>query len=67
VFATVLVLQLATGSTLAPGAFAQEATAPHWIWHPSAAGNQKYSFPAETRYFRKNFRVKEQSRLAHVA
>ncbi len=63
VFATALVLQLATGSALAPGAFAQEATAPHWIWHPSAAGNPTHSFPAETRYFRKDFRVKERSRL----
>jgi putative heme-binding domain-containing protein len=40
----------------------QEANAPHWIWHPGAGSNR--SFPAETRYFRKVFRVKEASRLA---
>jgi hypothetical protein len=63
VFATAVVLQLATGSTPAQGAFPQEATAPHWIWHPSATGIATQSFPAETCYFRKSFRVKEQSRL----
>ncbi|MDR3619017.1 MAG: HEAT repeat domain-containing protein [Paludisphaera borealis] len=42
---------------------AQEgATPPHWIWHPAADGSK--SFPAETRYFRKVFHVKEPSRLA---
>lgn len=35
---------------------------PHWIWH--AAGRKGDSFPAETRYFRKSFAVKEASRLA---
>ena len=49
-----------------PTARAQEgATPPHWIWHRAteagaAAGT---SFPAETRYFRKTFAVKEPSRL----
>ncbi len=42
---------------------AQEgAVPPHWIWHP--AGRDGGAFPAETRYFRKTFSVKEPSRLA---
>ena len=41
---------------------AQEgATPPHWIWHRNADAGT--SFPAETRYFRKSFAVKEPSRL----
>ncbi len=41
---------------------AQEgATPPHWIWHRGADGLT--SFPAESRYFRKTFAVKEPSRL----
>ena len=40
----------------------REASAPHWIWHSS--GDATHSFPAETRYFRKQFEVKEVSRLA---
>ena len=41
---------------------AQEgATPPHWIWHRS--GESQREFPAETRYFRKSFAVKEPSRL----
>ena len=41
---------------------AQEgATPPHWIWHRAADGGR--DFPAETRYFRKSFAVKEPSRL----
>lgn len=39
---------------------AQEgATPPHWIWHPSEGQPD-----AETRYFRKEFSVKEPSRVA---
>gem|GEM_PF-4985542 len=62
-FATTVVLLLATGSMPLSAAFQQEATAPHWIWHPSSMGKATQSFPAETRYFRKSFRVKEESRL----
>jgi putative heme-binding domain-containing protein len=40
----------------------QEAGAPHWIWH--AGSGPSPSFPAQTCYFRKSFRVKEPSRLA---
>ena len=41
---------------------AQEgATPPHWIWHPNEMGGTQ--FPAETRYFRKSFAIKEPSRL----
>ncbi|MGO9811785.1 MAG: hypothetical protein ACLP53_13555, partial [Isosphaeraceae bacterium] len=61
--AAALVLRLATGMAITPAALAQEATAPHWIWYPSADGNATHSFPTETRYFRKDFRIKEQSRL----
>ena len=61
--ATTVVLLLATGSMPLSAAFQQEATAPHWIWHPSSMGKATQSFPAETRYFRKSFRVKEESRL----
>ena len=44
------------------GRRAQEgATPPHWIWHRAADGGT--SFPAESRYFRKAFAVKEPSRL----
>jgi putative heme-binding domain-containing protein len=43
-------------------AAAQEgATPPHWIWYPPAANRN--DVPAETRYFRKTFEVKEPSRL----
>jgi putative membrane-bound dehydrogenase-like protein len=38
----------------------QEATTPHWIWHPDGKAGE---YPEETRYFRKSFRVKEPSRL----
>ena len=42
---------------------AQEgATPPHWIWHPT--GTSSNATPAESRYFRKSFFVKEPSRLA---
>lgn len=40
------------------------ATPPHWIWHPNQAPNTSKSFPAEARYFRHGFSVKEPSRLA---
>jgi hypothetical protein len=41
---------------------AQEGATPaHWIWHRSETGGTE--FPAETRYFRKTFSVKEPSRL----
>ncbi len=41
---------------------AQEgATPPHWIWHPT--GKSSNATPAESRYFRKSFFVKEPSRL----
>ena len=47
---------------LSAQAVAQEGAVPHWIWHPAADGGK--SFPAETRYFRKVFNIKEPSRLA---
>ncbi len=47
---------------LGSAARAQEgATPPHWIWHAAPDGST--SFPAESRYFRKTFAVKEPSRL----
>jgi putative heme-binding domain-containing protein len=50
-------------STWSGFAEAQEgAVPPHWIWHP--AGREGNSFPAESRYFRKTFSVKEPSRLS---
>ncbi len=65
IFATAGVLGLAASLTpMAMGYQRQrEATTPHWIWHPSSTGIQTRSFPAETRYFRKSFQVKEESRL----
>jgi len=52
------VLALATASA----ARGQEgATPPHWIWYPTGKGVQET--PAESRYFRKSFAVKETSRL----
>ena len=38
------------------------AAPPHWIWFPMGAGLNEV--PAETRYFRKTFEVKEPSRLS---
>ncbi len=57
-----MLVHLALASATVSAGFQQEANLPHWIWHPS--GNDTHSFPAETRYFRKSFRVKEESRLA---
>jgi putative heme-binding domain-containing protein len=37
------------------------ATPPHWIWYPT--GKASSQTPAESRYFRKSFFVKEPSRL----
>jgi len=37
------------------------ATPPHWIWYPT--GKSLDRTPAESRYFRKTFAVKEPSRL----
>ncbi|MGA7498787.1 MAG: hypothetical protein WBX00_18820 [Isosphaeraceae bacterium] len=34
ILAAIVLLELATGSTPAAFGFQQEATAPHWIWHP---------------------------------
>ena len=63
IVAAAVALGLAAGSTPAVFGFQREATAPHWIWHRSATSSETRSFPAETRYFRKAFRVKEGSRL----
>ncbi len=67
IFAAAVALGLAT-DRMPTAAFGyqrqREATAPHWIWHPTSTGKETHSFPAETRYFRKSFRVKEESRLA---
>jgi putative heme-binding domain-containing protein len=63
IVAAAALLGLATGSTPSAFGFQQEATPPHWIWHPSSTGKETQSFPAETRYFRKSLDVKEDSRL----
>lgn len=55
-------LLLVALACLSAQAAAQEGAVPHWIWHPSPDGGK--NFPAETRYFRKAFTVKEPSRLA---
>jgi putative heme-binding domain-containing protein len=57
------VLGLTIDATAPALALQQEATVPHWIWHPPAPGSGTQSFPAETCYFRKTFFVKEVSRL----
>ena len=50
-------------AAMTPAARGQEgATPPHWIWYPT--GTDLKETPAETRYFRKSFAVKETSRLA---
>ena len=59
---SVVALCLAMIASAAAQAVAQEGAVPHWIWHPAPDGGK--SFPAETRYFRKVFTVKEPSRLA---
>jgi len=48
------------GATAASGQ--EGATPPHWIWYPT--GKPWSETPAESRYFRKSFFVKEPSRLA---
>lgn len=55
-------LLLGALACLSAQAVAQEGAVPHWIWHPAPDGGK--NFPAETRYFRKVFTVKEPSRLA---
>ncbi len=50
-------------AAMTPAARGQEgATPPHWIWYPT--GRDLKETPAETRYFRKSFAVRETSRLA---
>ena len=61
-FAAAVLVHLALASATVSAGFQQEANLSHWIWHPS--GNDTHSFPAEARYFRKSFRVKEESQLA---
>ena len=61
-WAAAVLIPLALALAPAASGFQQEANAPRWIWHPS--GTETHSFPAGTRYFRKSFRVKEESRLA---
>jgi len=55
-------LLLGAVACLSAQAVAQEGAVPHWIWHPAPDGAKR--FPAETRYFRKVFTIKEPSRLA---
>ncbi len=60
----ILLTLIGIGLTLiipAPVTKSQEgATPPHWVWYPDDPVGQA---PAQTRYFRKVFRVKELSRL----
>ena len=61
--AALLVMGLVTlGGGRATGQPQEGAMPPHWIWHPTG---QPGSYPAERRYFRKSFLIKEPgSRLA---
>ena len=59
----VVLLLVGAAWPAAAQAYQQEATAPHWIWHAASRGGDSNSFPAEACYFRKSFRIKENSRL----
>ncbi|WP_165065267.1 HEAT repeat domain-containing protein [Paludisphaera rhizosphaerae] len=53
------------GASAAVAVRGQEAAAPHWIWRSGLA--DPHGIPAERCYFRKNFVVKEPSRLSLFA
>src|SRR5438874_13776347 len=58
--AALAVMSLSALRSPSPAWGQEGATTPHWIWHPTPKPS---TIPAETRYFRKLFSVKEPSRL----